>query len=45
VERVDRFLLDHDLAQPGDHIVILMGSPLFQQAKTNVLRVHRITEA
>jgi pyruvate kinase len=43
VERVDRFLLERDLAQPGDHIVILMGSPLFQQAKTNVLRVHRIS--
>jgi len=44
VERVDSFLLEHDIAQPGDHIVILMGSPLFQQAKTNVLRVHRISQ-
>ena len=44
VAQVDRFLLEGDFAQPGDRIVILMGSPLFQQAKTNVLRVHRIAE-
>lgn len=44
VERVDRFLLERDYARAGDRIVILMGSPLYQQAKTNVLRVHRIEE-
>jgi pyruvate kinase len=42
VDRVDEFLLDRDLARPGDRLVILMGSPLYQRAKTNLLRVHRV---
>ena len=42
VDRVDEFLLDRDLARPGDRLVILMGSPVYQRAKTNLLRVHRV---
>ncbi len=42
VEKVDDFLVHRDLAGAGDRIVILMGSPLYQRAKTNLLRVHRI---
>jgi len=42
VERVDQFLVNRDLATAGDRIVILMGSPIYQRAKTNLLRVHRI---
>lgn len=42
VERVDEFLVNRDLAAAGDRIVILMGSPIYQRAKTNLLRVHRI---
>lgn len=42
VERVESFLVDEKLVEPGDRVVILMGSPLFQRAKTNLLRVHRI---
>ena len=30
--------------RPGDRLVILMGSPLYQRAKTNLLRVHRVRE-
>ena len=28
----------------GDRLVILMGSPIYQRAKTNLLRVHRVRE-
>lgn len=40
VERVERLLLEHGMVQEGDRIVILMGSPLYERARTNVLRVH-----
>lgn len=42
VDRVDDYLLAKDLVRPGDRVVILMGSPIYQRAKTNLLRVHRI---
>ncbi len=42
VERVDQFLLERDLAVAGDRLVILMGSPIYQRAHTNLLRVHRV---
>ncbi len=42
VERVDDYLLSREIVSPGDRIVILMGSPLYQRAKTNLLRVHRV---
>jgi len=42
VERVDDFLLSRDIVSPGDRLVILMGSPVYQRAKTNLLRVHRV---
>ncbi|MGZ8832932.1 MAG: pyruvate kinase [Thermoanaerobaculia bacterium] len=42
VDRVDEYLLSRDIVSPGDRLVILMGSPLYQRAKTNLLRVHRV---
>lgn len=42
VDRVDDYLLAKDIVQPGDRLVILMGSPIYQRAKTNLLRVHRV---
>ena len=42
VDRVDDYLLSRDIVSPGDRLVILMGSPLYQRAKTNLLRVHRV---
>src|SRR5438132_14227480 len=42
VERVDEVLLGRDIVSPGDPLVILMGSPIYQRAKTNLLRVHRV---
>jgi pyruvate kinase len=44
VDRVDDFLLSKDIVRPGDRLVILMGSPIYQRAKTNLLRVHRVRE-
>jgi pyruvate kinase len=44
VERVDDYLLSRDVVSSGDRLVILMGSPLYQRAKTNLLRVHRVRE-
>jgi pyruvate kinase len=42
VDRVDEYLLRRDIVTPGDRLVILMGSPIYQRAKTNLLRVHRV---
>ncbi|HVT43331.1 MAG TPA: pyruvate kinase [Thermoanaerobaculia bacterium] len=42
VERVEDLLLRKEMVEPGDSIVILMGSPLYQRARTNLLRVHRV---
>jgi pyruvate kinase len=42
VERVDEYLLSRDIVVPGDRLVIMMGSPIYQRAKTNLLRVHRV---
>src|ERR1051325_2219830 len=44
VDRVDEFLLAKDVVRPGDRLVILMGSPIYQRAKTNLLRVHRVRD-
>ena len=44
VDRVDDYLIAKDIVRPGDRLVILMGSPLYQRAKTNLLRVHRVRE-
>jgi pyruvate kinase len=42
VERVDEYLLSRDIVVPGDRLVMMMGSPIYQRAKTNLLRVHRV---
>lgn len=42
VDRVDSYLLQKDIVRTGDRLVILMGSPIYQRAKTNLLRVHRV---
>jgi pyruvate kinase len=42
VDRVDDFLLSRDIVVAGDRLVILMGSPIYQRAKTNLLRIHRV---
>jgi len=44
VDRVDDYLLSKDVVRPGDRLVILMGSPIYQRAKTNLLRVHRVRD-
>jgi pyruvate kinase len=44
VDRVDDYLLAKDIVRPGDRLVIMMGSPIYQRAKTNLLRVHRVRE-
>jgi pyruvate kinase len=44
VDRVDDYLLSKDIVRPGDRLVILMGSPIYHRAKTNLLRVHRVGE-
>ncbi|HUP45996.1 MAG TPA: pyruvate kinase [Thermoanaerobaculia bacterium] len=45
VDRVDEYLISKDVVRPGDRLVILMGSPIYQRAKTNLLRVHRVRGA
>jgi pyruvate kinase len=42
VEQVERFLLEKKLVARGDRLVLLMGSPTYQRARTNLLRVLRV---
>jgi pyruvate kinase len=40
--QVDRTLLELDVAKPGDHVVIVAGSPPGTPGSTNTLRVHQL---
>lgn len=42
IDCVEKLLLEKKMVRSGDRIVILMGLPIYQRAKTNVLRVHRV---
>ncbi|MGA7617604.1 MAG: pyruvate kinase [Thermoanaerobaculia bacterium] len=42
VEKVEQFLIERGMVVAGDRVVILMGSPIYQRARTNLLRVHRV---
>jgi len=42
IDAVEAFLTAERLVTEGDRVVILMGSPVYQRAKTNLLRVHRV---
>lgn len=45
VEVVDRELLAHGLAEPGQIIVVLMGDPIRERRHTNLMRVHQVRTA
>ena len=42
IQEVDRGLLAHGLAAPGDRIIVLMGHPVRERPLTNLMRVHRV---
>lgn len=42
VTEVEKFLLQKNMVVKGDRIVIMMGSPIYERARTNLLRVHRV---
>ncbi len=39
---VDRELQTQDLSQPDDVIIILMGAPIADRPRTNLMRIHRV---
>ena len=45
VEQLEKYLLSRGLVVPGEQIVVLMGSPLYERTKTNLLRVHTVSGA
>ena len=42
VDVVDHQLRELGLADPGDVLVLLMGDPISQRPRTNLLRIHRV---
>ena len=42
VEAIESYLLAHNLAVPGDTILILGGSPIQSDGGTNFLKIHTI---
>lgn len=42
VDRVEGTLLEHRLAQPGEHVLITMAVPVGSGALTNVLKIHKL---
>jgi pyruvate kinase len=42
VKAVDRCLLDEGLAQVGEVIILLMGDPIPERPRTNLMRIHRV---
>jgi pyruvate kinase len=43
--QVDDYLLSNDLAQVGDKVIVISGSPPGIAGSTNDLRVHRVGDA
>ena len=43
--QVDDYLLSHKLAEVGDKVVVISGSPPGIAGSTNDLRVHRVGDA
>lgn len=44
LREVEKALIAEKIAKKGDHIVIISGSPLSTQAKTNFMKIHQIGE-
>jgi pyruvate kinase len=42
VQAVDRRLLDEGLAKVGEVIILLMGDPIPEKPRTNLMRIHRV---
>ncbi|MDP2157948.1 MAG: pyruvate kinase [Nitrospirota bacterium] len=42
LHEVEKALLSEKIAKKGDHIVIISGSPLSTQVKTNFMKIHQI---
>lgn len=42
VELIDRELLRRGRARPGDLIIVLMGAPIRERPRTNLIRIHRV---
>ncbi len=42
VKAVDRRLLDDGLAEVGEIIILLMGDPIPERPRTNLMRIHRV---
>lgn len=45
VNRVDRLLMEQNLAKAGDTIIIVAGTPLVVGGRTNLLKLHTVGEA
>ena len=45
VTQVERALLELERGRPGDHVVIVAGTPIGATGSTNMLRVHRLGES
>lgn len=44
LREVEKSLISEKIAKKGDHIIIISGSPLSTQAKTNFMKIHQIGE-
>jgi pyruvate kinase len=44
LRRVDALLIDHRLAEPGEAVVVVAGTPLAVAGRTNLLKLHRAGE-
>lgn len=45
MDKVEQMLLKYGLVQAGDRVVLTLGYPVMERAKTNSLRIHRISES
>jgi pyruvate kinase len=42
IEAVEKAVLDRKILQPGDIVIITMGSPLSAPGTTNLLKIHQL---
>lgn len=44
MEQIERMLIQYGLCKPGDKIIVTMGLPVQQGAKTNTMRVYTVSD-
>ena len=45
IEAVESTILEHNILEPGETVIIIMGSPLSAPGTTNLMKIHRLRQS